>query len=109
MSGSGYRVDSEALERITRGINLAIDELKEFGFDVEASQQERYASNTPKTLRTATAGSPYLSPEEVEQRSWSDTLKDNPVSHVMNADWSAESIREGAVLVLGGDALIPGR
>jgi hypothetical protein len=149
--GEGYRVDPEVLERITRGINLAIDELKELGFAVEASQgqgfdeleltglevgdaglrqvfsdfcerwswgvrslvgdanefagrlnlsaglyheQEQYASNTLKTLWTATAGNPYLSKEEVEQRSWSDTLKDNPVSHVMDADWSAESIQE---------------
>lgn len=36
--GDGYRVDPEALERITRGINLAIDELKELGFDIEAAQ-----------------------------------------------------------------------
>ncbi|MGN9756184.1 hypothetical protein [Streptomyces sp. SD31] len=149
--GGGYRVDPEALERITRGINLAIDELKELGFDIEASQgrgfdelelaglevgdaglrqvfadfcerwgwgvrsllgdanefagrlnlsaglyheQEQYASNTLKTLWTATAGNPSLTPEEIERRSWSDTLKDNPVSHVMNADVSAESMRE---------------
>ncbi|MFJ8539184.1 hypothetical protein [Streptomyces sp. NPDC093591] len=149
--GGGYRVDPEALERITRGINLAIDELKELGFDIEASQgrgfgdlelaglevgdaalratfadfcerwgwgvrsllgdanefaarlnlsaglyheQEQYASNTLKTLWTATAGNPSLTPEEIEQRSWSETLKDNPVSHVMNADVSAESIQE---------------
>ncbi|MDO0914489.1 hypothetical protein QQM39_27750 [Streptomyces sp. DT2A-34] len=149
--GGGYRVDPEALERITRGINQATDELKELGFDIEAGQgrgfdelelaglevgdaalretfadfcerwgwgvrsllqdanefagrlnlsaglyheQEQYASNTLKTLWTATAGNPSLSQEEVEQRSWSETLKDNPVSHVMNADLSAESMRE---------------
>jgi hypothetical protein len=150
-AGDGYRVDPEALERITRGINLAIDELKELGFDIEASQgrgfdelelaglevgdaalretyadfcerwgwgvrsllgdanefaarlnlsaglyheQEQYASNTLKTLWTATAGNPSLTPEEIEQRSWSDTLKDNPVSHVMNPDLSAESMQD---------------
>ncbi|MFC8091305.1 hypothetical protein [Streptomyces sp. NPDC057301] len=141
--GDGYRVDPEALERITRGINLAIDELKELGFDIEAAQgrgfddlelaglevgdanlrqvfadfcerwswgvrslmqdangfaqrlnlsaglyheQEQYVSNTVKTVWTAAAGNPYLSEEEVEQRSWSQTLKDNSVSHFMNAD-----------------------
>ena len=36
--GDGYRVDPEALARITRGINVAIDELKELGFDIEAAQ-----------------------------------------------------------------------
>ncbi|MFE7273879.1 hypothetical protein [Streptomyces sp. NPDC057623] len=151
--GSGYRVDPEALERITKGINLAIDELKELGFDVEASQglgfdelelaglevgdaglrqvfadfcerwgwgvrsllrdanefaerlnlsaglyheQEQYASNTLKTVWASTMGTPSLTmtPEEVAQRSWSDTLKDNPVSQVMNPDYSAESVRE---------------
>lgn len=152
MSGSGYRVDPEALARITRGINQAMDELKELGFDIEANlgrgfdeleltglevgdgslqqvfadfcerwgwgvrsllqdanqfaerlnlsaglyhDQEQYVSNTLKTVWTAAAGNPYLSQEEVEQRSWSDTLKDNAVSHVMDADWSAESIQEG--------------
>ncbi|WP_369270538.1 hypothetical protein AB5J55_11340 [Streptomyces sp. R11] len=150
--GDGYRVDPEALERITRGINLAIDELKELGFDIEAAQgrgfddleltglevgdanlrqvfadfcerwswgvrsmmrdangfaqrlnlsaglyheQEQYVSNTLKTVWTAAAGNPYLSEEEVEQRSWSQTLKDNSVSHFMNADYSAESLQAG--------------
>ncbi|MFE9020125.1 hypothetical protein ACFYNL_16390 [Streptomyces sp. NPDC007808] len=152
MSGGGYQVDPEALARITRGINQAMDELKELGFDIEANlgrgfdelelaglevgdgslrqvfadfcerwgwgvrslmqdanefagrlnlsaglyhDQEQYVSDTLKTVWTAAAGNPYLSQEEVEGRSWSDTLKDNPVSHVMNPDWSAESVREG--------------
>lgn len=134
MSGDGYRVDPEALERITKGINQAMSELKELGFDIEANlgrgfddleladlevgdsglretfadfcdrwgwgvralmqdanefagrlnlsaglyhEQEEYASNTLKTVWTAAAGNPYLSKEEVEERSWSDTLKDN--------------------------------
>lgn len=33
----GYQVDPEAMERITRGINQAMAELKEFGFDIEAN------------------------------------------------------------------------
>lgn len=150
--GDGYQVDPEALERITRGINQAIGELQELGFDIEASQgrgfddlelaglevgdsalrgvfadfcerwgwgvyslvrdanefagrldlsaglyheQEQYASNTLKRVWTATAGDPGLTPEEVNERSWSQTLEDNPVSHVMNADFSEESKREG--------------
>ena len=35
--GGGYQLDPEALERITRGINQAMDELKDFGFDIEAN------------------------------------------------------------------------
>ncbi|WP_051828128.1 hypothetical protein [Streptomyces bicolor] len=150
--GDGYQVDPEALERITRGINQAIGELQELGFDIEASQgrgfddlelaglevgdaalrqvfadfcerwgwgvyslvqdanefagrlnlsaglyheQEQYASNTFKRVWTSAMGNPGLAPEEVEGRSWSETLKDNPVSHVMNADYSEESMREG--------------
>ncbi|CAL9561359.1 hypothetical protein SUDANB145_04626 [Streptomyces sp. enrichment culture] len=151
MSGGGYRVDPEALERITRGIDLAMAELKELGFDIEAGlgrgfddlelkdlevgdaalrqvfadfcerwgwgvrslvrdanefaqrlnlsaglyhEQEQYVSNTLKGLWTAAAGNPYLTEEQVEQRSWSQTLKDNSVSHVMNPDHSAESVLE---------------
>ncbi|MFF4524426.1 hypothetical protein [Streptomyces bluensis] len=150
--GGGYRVDAEALERITRGINLAMDELKELGFDIEANlgrgfsdlelaglevgdaslhqvfadfcerwgwgvrslmqdanefagrlnlsaglyhEQEEYVSNTLKTVWTAAAGNPYLSPEEVEQRSWSDTFKDNALSHAANADYSPGSYLAG--------------
>ncbi|MBT2410788.1 hypothetical protein J7I94_09475 [Streptomyces sp. ISL-12] len=151
MSGGGYRVDPEALERITRGIDLAMAELKELGFDIEAGlgrgfddlelkdlevgdaalcqvfadfcerwgwgvrslvrdanefaqrlnlsaglyhEQEQYVSNTLKGLWTAAAGNPYLTEEQVAQRSWSQTLKDNSVSHVMNPDYGAESVLE---------------
>lgn len=33
----GYQVDPEAMQRITQGINQAMAELKEFGFDIEAN------------------------------------------------------------------------
>ncbi|MBT2401221.1 hypothetical protein [Streptomyces sp. ISL-100] len=35
--GGGYRADTESLGEITKGINLAMDELKELGFDVDAN------------------------------------------------------------------------
>lgn len=35
--GGGYQVDPEALQRITKGIDQAMDELKTQGFDVEAN------------------------------------------------------------------------
>jgi hypothetical protein len=58
-------------------------------------EQEQYVSDTLKTAWTAAAGNPYLSPEEVKQRSWSDTLKDNAVTQAANADYSAESFTSG--------------
>ncbi|MFC7306295.1 hypothetical protein ACFQVC_18985 [Streptomyces monticola] len=36
-SGDGFRADTDAMAQITKGINLAMDELKELGFDVEAN------------------------------------------------------------------------
>jgi len=148
----GYEVDPEAMERITRGINQAMRELKEFGFDIEANlgrgfddlsmtglevgddalqqvfgdfcdrwgwgvrslmgdanefagrlglsagiyhEQEQYVSDTLKSVWTVGTGNPYLSPEEVKGRSWSQTLKDNPVSQIADADYSAESFTSG--------------
>ncbi|MFI0539775.1 hypothetical protein ACH3VS_12950 [Streptomyces sp. WSLK1-3] len=148
----GYQVDPEAMARITRGINQAMDELKNFGFDIEANlgrgfgdlsmtgleagddalqqvfadfcdrwgwgvrslmqdanefagrlglsaglyhEQEQYVSDTLKTVWTAGTGNPYLSPDEVKERSWSQTLKDNPLSQAAHADYSAESFTAG--------------
>ncbi|GAA3789736.1 hypothetical protein GCM10022403_025060 [Streptomyces coacervatus] len=152
MSGGGYQVDPEALARITKGINQAMDELKDFGFDIEANlgrgfgglqleglevgdaglhqvfagfcerwgwgvrslmqdangfaerlnlsaglyhEQEQYASNTLKGVWTAAMGNPGLSPEQAEQRSWSETFRDNAVSQVAGADYSAGSFTSG--------------
>ncbi|MCZ9340010.1 hypothetical protein NGM37_19805, partial [Streptomyces sp. TRM76130] len=149
--GGGYEVDPEALEQVARGIDLAMAELKELGFDIEANlgrgfddleltglevgdgtlrqafagfcerwgwgvrsliqdangfaarlgltaglyhEQEQYVSDTLKGLWTAAAGNPYLTGEQVEQRSWSETLRDNSVSHYTNGDYSAESAQE---------------
>ncbi|MCZ2525352.1 hypothetical protein [Streptomyces sp. HB2AG] len=153
MSGDSYRVDPEALARITKGINQAMSELKELGFDIEANlgrgfddleladlevgdsglrqtfadfcdrwgwgvrslmqdanefagrlnlsaglyhEQEQYASNTLKGVWTVAAGNPYLSKEEIEGRSWEETLKDNSFSHMANPDYSPESFMQGA-------------
>ncbi|MDF3143013.1 MULTISPECIES: hypothetical protein [unclassified Streptomyces] len=94
------QVFADFCERWGWGVRSLLRDANQFAERLNLSaglyhEQEQYASNTLKTVWTATAGNPYLSKEEVEQRSWSDTLKDNPVSHVMDADWSAESIREG--------------
>ncbi|MFD5423999.1 hypothetical protein [Streptomyces sp. NPDC127084] len=151
MSG-GYQFDREALDQITKGIDLAMDELKELGFDIEANlgrgfdelelaglevgddaltrtfaafcenwgwgvrtlmqdanefarrlglsagiyhEQEQYASDTLKNAWTAATGNPHLTQEEINGRSWGDTFKDNNLSHIQNADFSAESGRAG--------------
>ncbi|WP_369357790.1 hypothetical protein [Streptomyces sp. cg2] len=36
IGGDGYRTDPEAFEQLTKGINAAMGELKELGFDIEA-------------------------------------------------------------------------
>ncbi len=148
----GYRADTESLGEITKGINLAMDELKELGFDTDANlgrgfddlelaglelgdrplqeifaefcdrwswgvrtlmqdasnfaaglglnaglyhEQERYAANTFKTVWNQVGGNPYASAEEIEKTSVKDTvLKGNVVGHVMDADYSAESVVE---------------
>ncbi|MDI3385555.1 hypothetical protein QIS99_04895 [Streptomyces sp. B-S-A8] len=37
MSGNGFRADPEAMAQLTKGIKLAMDELKELGFDIDAN------------------------------------------------------------------------
>jgi len=50
-------------------------------------------SNTFKEVFTDLAGNPHLSKEEIEARSWGDTLGDNPFNQLRNADYSAESFQ----------------
>lgn len=54
-------------------------------------EQEEYVSGALKETWTAAAGNPYMSPEEAQKRSWSETLKDNPASNLADPDYSAES------------------
>lgn len=49
-----------------------------------------------KTMWTHTVGNPHLTRDEIEQRSWEETLADNPVNHVLNADYSLESFEQAA-------------
>ncbi|UFS96289.1 hypothetical protein [Nocardia huaxiensis] len=48
-------------------------------------------SNMFKEMYTHLAGNPHLSKEEIDARSWGDTLADNSFNHIRNADYSAES------------------
>ena len=69
-------------------------------------EQEQYVSNSLKAVWTA-ASDPYLTPEQVEQPSSSETFKDNAVSQVAGADYRAESFAEGPEA--GRSGLVAGR
>ncbi|MFD4368686.1 hypothetical protein [Rhodococcus sp. NPDC058521] len=57
---------------------------------------EQENSDAVKTVWTHLAGNPHLSSEEIADRTWGETLADNPVNHVVNADYSPESFAESA-------------
>jgi hypothetical protein len=149
----GYQLDPEDLKKVEQGINAAMKELKEFGFDISANlghgyadmelmglevgheglrssfeqfcdrwgwgvhalmrdandiayrlnlsaglyhEQERYASDTLKTVVSDVQGDLSLSEDDITGRSWSETLNDDSLSHVANADYSQESVLRGA-------------
>lgn len=54
-------------------------------------EMEQQFSGMFKQMFTDLAGNPHLSAEEIESRSWSDTLAGNAWNHVLNADYSIES------------------
>ncbi|GAA4880970.1 hypothetical protein [Kitasatospora terrestris] len=58
--------------------------------------QEQYISGVAKDVYSAAMGNPNLTQEQVEGRSWEETLKDNPISQVANADYSAQSFEAAA-------------
>ncbi|GGT65915.1 hypothetical protein [Streptomyces purpureus] len=53
--------------------------------------QEQYISGAFKVLTNSAMGNPYATEEEITQKSWGDVLSSNPVTHVMNADYSDKS------------------
>ncbi|WP_067651844.1 hypothetical protein [Nocardia harenae] len=52
-----------------------------------------------QTVWTNTVGNPHLSREEIAQRSWSETLADNPLNHVADLDYSRESFTEASATI----------
>ncbi|WP_433712888.1 type VII secretion target [Nocardia sp. CA-084685] len=50
-------------------------------------------SNTFKEMFTQLTGNPHLSKEEIDARSWGDTLADNQFNQVRHTDYSAESFQ----------------
>ncbi|MFJ1752747.1 hypothetical protein [Kitasatospora sp. NPDC088134] len=59
--------------------------------------QEQYVSNMAKDVYSAAMGNPNLTQEQVEARSWGDTLKDNAVTQFANADYSVQSFQAAAL------------
>ncbi|WP_068166535.1 hypothetical protein [Rhodococcus phenolicus] len=71
-------------------------------------EMEQQFSGMFKQMFTDLAGNPHLSAEEIECRSWSDTLADNAWNHVLNADYSIESF-DNALAHVGGNASMLGQ
>ncbi|TQF65810.1 hypothetical protein FK531_20515 [Rhodococcus spelaei] len=59
-------------------------------------EMEQTLSNTLKTVWTNAVGDPHLSGDEIGQRSWADTVADNPVNQTLHPDYSSESFRAAA-------------
>ncbi|MEU2032825.1 type VII secretion target [Nocardia amamiensis] len=55
---------------------------------------DQAASDTMKQMWTHLVGNPHLSGDEIKARSWQDTLADNGINHIRNADYSGASLDE---------------
>ncbi|WP_327069987.1 hypothetical protein OG500_30940 [Kitasatospora sp. NBC_01250] len=56
--------------------------------------QEQYASGMLKDVVNAAMGNPDLTQDQVEAQSWDTTLKDNEVTQIGHADYSAASFQK---------------
>ncbi|MHB9759280.1 hypothetical protein ACYBSK_33285 [Streptomyces sp. BYX5S] len=70
MSGDGYQVDPEALDRVTKGINAAMSELKELGFDIEANLGRGFDELELTGLESGHGGLTQVFAEFCDQWSW---------------------------------------
>lgn len=52
---------------------------------------EQQSSDTFKQIYTHLVGNPHLSSDEIKERTWDQTLADNPYNQLMNPDYSKES------------------
>ncbi|UGT62566.1 hypothetical protein [Nocardia asteroides] len=57
------------------------------------------ASEVLATLWTHTMGNPHLSRDEIAQRSWSETLADNPINNIVHPDYSRESFAQAELTI----------
>ncbi|MEU7765083.1 hypothetical protein AB0B25_08165 [Nocardia sp. NPDC049190] len=53
---------------------------------------DQLASDTMKQTWTNLVGNPHLSGDEITSRSWADTLADNGINQICNADYSSDSL-----------------
>lgn len=67
---------------------------------------EQETSDAVKTVWTHMAGNPHLSGEEIAARTWEETLADNPVNHMLNPDYSAESFAKSAEAIQTNNEII---
>lgn len=70
-------------------------------------EMEQQFAGMFKQMFTDLAGNPHLSAQEVESRSWGDTLADNSWNHIVNADYSLESF-DSALTHIGDNASMLG-
>lgn len=69
---------------------------------------EQETSDAVKTVWTHLAGNPHLSSEEIAERTWGETLADNPVNQVLNADYSPESFAKSAEAIDTNNEIVAG-
>jgi hypothetical protein len=101
----------EFAERWSWGVRSLVQSANEIARVLELDagmyhEMEQMVSDTFKTMWTHVAGNPHLSGEEIAERSWEDTLADNPVNHVLNPDYSAESFAEAAQTIRNNNEVI---
>ncbi len=83
--GWGVRGHIQDANGIAKGLGLSAGMYHE---------QEQYASDTLKNVVSVGMGNPMLTEEQVTSRSWSETLQDNNLSHISNAEYELPSTEE---------------
>ncbi|GAA5064281.1 type VII secretion target [Nocardia callitridis] len=81
----GVRTMVQTGNEIARTLNLAAGRYHEM---------DQISSNTLKEMYSHIAGNPHLSAQEIDGRSWGDTLSDNPVNQTLHPDYSAQSLAD---------------
>ncbi|WP_067544747.1 hypothetical protein [Nocardia crassostreae] len=60
---------------------------------------EQQSSDTFKQIYTHLLGNPHLSSEEIKERTWDQTLADNPINQLMNPDYSQQSFDQAVAKI----------
>ncbi|MFI6348879.1 hypothetical protein [Streptomyces sp. NPDC050560] len=85
-------------ERWEWGVRSLIDEGNTFAEDVGLSagtyyETDQYVDGALKTVVNSAFGDPYLSEQEVADRSWGQVVGDNPVTQAAHPDYSGDSFQ----------------